>query len=133
MLPLGKESWRYLADSERKTQPCGKNRPSLPIPDRARGAVSARTYESQRSRCRSICWVGSAVCAAVIHGRRAAGSDTAAEYIAVARDRVRLALAGKLRRRPLGRPVYRPGPNDRIARRPENWTTKPAYEASLFA
>lgn len=77
--------------------------------------------------------VGSAVCAAVIHGRRAAGSDTATEYIAIARDRVRLALAGKLRRRPLGRPVYQPGPNDRIARRPENWKTQPPDETSLFA
>ena len=76
--------------------------------------------------------VGSAVCAAVIHGRRAAGSDTVAEYISVARDRVKLALAGKLRRRPLGRPVYQPGPNDRIARRPETWTIAPPG-ASLFA
>lgn len=76
--------------------------------------------------------VGSAACAAVIHGRRAAGSDTSAEYIAVARERVKMALAGKLRRRPLGRPVYQPGPNDRIARKPEHWPRE-IFEASLFA
>ncbi|MGB6484437.1 MAG: site-specific DNA-methyltransferase [Candidatus Acidiferrales bacterium] len=77
--------------------------------------------------------VGSAACAAVIHARRAAGSDTCAEYIAIARERVRLALTGKLRRRPLGRPVYQPGPNDRIARRPASWVEEQASEATLFA
>ena len=63
--------------------------------------------------------VGSSACAAVLHGRRAAGSDTVPEYILSARERVRLALEGKLRRRPLGQPVYQPGPDDRIARRPD--------------
>lgn len=77
--------------------------------------------------------VGSAACAAVIHGRRAAGSDTSAEYINIARERVKLALAGKLRRRPLGRPVYQPGPNDRIARRPSHWSARHTEEATLFA
>lgn len=76
--------------------------------------------------------VGSAACAAVIHGRRTAGADTSAEYIAVARERVKMALAGRLRRRPLGKPVYQPGPNDRIARRPAHWPTETS-EVSLFA
>lgn len=76
--------------------------------------------------------VGSAACAAVLHGRRAAGSDMVAEYVSVARDRLKLAIAGKLRRRPLGRAVYQPGPNDRIARRPENWAVA-VRESSLFA
>lgn len=76
--------------------------------------------------------VGSAACAAVLHARRAAGSDTSAEYIGIARERVKLAFAGKLRHRPLGRPVYQPGPNDRIARRPANWIEKPSAESALF-
>lgn len=76
--------------------------------------------------------VGSAACAAIIHGRRAAGSDTCPEYIGIARERVRQALAGKLRRRPLGRPIYQPSRNDRIARRPANWSEQPTAEATLF-
>lgn len=76
--------------------------------------------------------VGSAVCAAVIHGRRAAGSDTAAEYVAMARERVKLALTGKLRRRPLGRPVYQPRPNDRITQKPVDWLSEEST-ALLFA
>ena len=62
--------------------------------------------------------VGSAACAAVLHGRRAAGADTALEYLKIAKQRVGLALAGKLPRRPLDRPVYVPRPTDRIAQMP---------------
>ncbi|MFQ5800089.1 MAG: DNA-methyltransferase [Bacteroidota bacterium] len=62
--------------------------------------------------------VGSTACAAVLHGRRAAGAETVAEYVAIAARRVKAAAAGTLRRRPLGRPVYRPRTADKIAQRP---------------
>ncbi len=62
--------------------------------------------------------VGSAACAAVIHKRRAAGADLSLEYLAIAEKRVQLALQGKLPRRPLGKQIYVPGPNDKIAKRP---------------
>lgn len=77
--------------------------------------------------------VGSAACAAVLHGRRAAGADIVAEYLQVARDRVKLALEGRLRRRPLGRPIYQPGPNDRIAQRPGHVSRLNAAQPALFA
>ena len=51
---------------------------------------------------------GSAAVAAVLHGRRAAGADVVAEYIQIAKERVRLAAAGSLRTRPMHRPVYKP-------------------------
>lgn len=63
--------------------------------------------------------VGSAACAAVIHKRRAAGADLAMEYLDIARQRIELAVQGRLPRRPLGKLVYVPGPNDRIAKRPK--------------
>jgi adenine-specific DNA-methyltransferase len=77
--------------------------------------------------------VGSAACAAVLHGRRAAGADTVAEYLQVARERVKRALEGELRRRPLGRPIYQPSPNDRIAQRPENTSSVRSIQSPLFA
>lgn len=77
--------------------------------------------------------VGSTACAAVIHQRRVAGADTVREYLEVARARVKLALGGKLRRRPLGKPIYKPGPNDRIARRPQDWSVEEPYSAPLFS
>jgi adenine-specific DNA-methyltransferase len=63
--------------------------------------------------------VGSAACAAVLHGRRAAGADLSAEYLNVARQRVELAIQGKLPRRPLGKSVYVPNPGDTITKRPK--------------
>lgn len=76
--------------------------------------------------------VGSAACAAVIHGRRAAGADLVAEYLQTARDRVKRALQGDLRRRPLGRAIYQPSPNDRVAQRPAELSNLPPAP-TLFA
>jgi adenine-specific DNA-methyltransferase len=63
--------------------------------------------------------VGSAACAAVLHRRRAAGADLSTEYLNIARQRIELAMQGRLPRRPLGKQVYVPGPNDKIAKRPK--------------
>jgi adenine-specific DNA-methyltransferase len=62
--------------------------------------------------------VGSTACAAVMHGRRAAGADLSSEYLGLARQRVKAAFHGTLRTRPRGKPIYVPGPADKIARRP---------------
>ena len=52
--------------------------------------------------------VGSTAVAAVRHGRRAAGADVVDAYIQTARERVMLAVAGMLKTRPMGKPVYEP-------------------------
>jgi adenine-specific DNA-methyltransferase len=62
--------------------------------------------------------VGSTACAAIIHGRRAAGADLVRDYLRIARDRIKLAWEGKLPRRPLDRPVYVAGPRSSIAQMP---------------
>lgn len=62
--------------------------------------------------------VGSAACAAVLHGRRAAGADLVADYLKTAAERIKLSLKGTLPRRPLGRAVYVPRSTDRIAQMP---------------
>jgi adenine-specific DNA-methyltransferase len=62
--------------------------------------------------------VGSTACAAILHGRRAAGSDISAEYLKIAHRRITLASDQRVPRRPLNRPVYVPRQNDRIARIP---------------
>lgn len=60
--------------------------------------------------------VASALCAAVRHGRRAAGSDLVAEYVVIGTARVTAAYAGTLKTRPMGKPVYTPGPNCKLAK-----------------
>ena len=52
--------------------------------------------------------VGSSIVAALMHGRTAYGCDIVPEYADIARERVRRLRAGKLRTRPMGKPVYDP-------------------------
>ncbi|MBI3895364.1 MAG: site-specific DNA-methyltransferase [Acidobacteria bacterium] len=75
--------------------------------------------------------VGSTACAAAIHGRKSAGAEVSYEYLKIARERLLLAFARKLPRRPLGRPIYVPGPNDRIAKRPPELAGGPPNPSQL--
>lgn len=52
--------------------------------------------------------VGTTVLAALLHDRKAIGVEIMPEYIEIARERIRLAEAGKLRIRPMERAVYDP-------------------------
>ena len=52
--------------------------------------------------------VGSAVVAALKHGRQAYGCDVVEEYVEIAWERVRALQDGTLRTRPMGKPVYDP-------------------------
>jgi len=61
--------------------------------------------------------VGTTACAAVLHGRRAAGAELVERYMAIARTRIRLAARGSLRTRPRDRPVYEPRPDSALVRR----------------
>jgi adenine-specific DNA-methyltransferase len=63
--------------------------------------------------------VGTTACAAVLHGRRAAGAEIVAEYVAIARERLAMAAAGCLGTRPRTRPVHEPDPGSALARRDE--------------
>ncbi|NSW57588.1 MAG: site-specific DNA-methyltransferase [Armatimonadetes bacterium] len=51
---------------------------------------------------------GTSAVAAVMRGRRAAGADTVAEYLEIARQRIAEAIAGTVPYRPLDMPVYNP-------------------------
>jgi len=52
--------------------------------------------------------VGTTAIAALMHGRRALGSEIVPEYVKVAKERIRLGEAGRLRIRPMERPIYDP-------------------------
>lgn len=52
--------------------------------------------------------VGSALVAALKHGRNAAGCDTVEEYVKIAQQRIAALEAGTLRTRPMGKPIYDP-------------------------
>ncbi|MFQ6084568.1 MAG: DNA-methyltransferase [Candidatus Aminicenantia bacterium] len=52
--------------------------------------------------------VGSTAIAAILHGRKAVGADIVEEYIKIAKERINLLFRGKLKLRPLGKPIYTP-------------------------
>lgn len=68
--------------------------------------------------------VGSALIAAVKQGRRAMGSEKEETYVEIARDRIRGYFSGRLKIRPLGKPVYRPTGRERVSQIPEEWKQK---------
>src|SRR3989344_4630624 len=51
---------------------------------------------------------GTAVAAAIRHNRRAVGAEIMSDYVKIAQERIRQAAQGKLKTRPMNRPVYDP-------------------------
>ena len=68
--------------------------------------------------------VGSALLAALMHDRKAAGSEKEPQYVHIAYQRLRALFEGNLRYRPLGRPIYQPSGREKISRVPEEWLDK---------
>jgi len=65
--------------------------------------------------------VGSALLAAIMNKRRAMGCEKEAEYIEIARGRIRDLDAGTLGYRPLGKPVYQPTGREKVSQVPDEW------------
>ena len=70
---------------------------------------------------------GTTAIAALMHGRRAIGAEILPKYVKIAKRRIRLAEAGKLRIRPMDRPVYDPAaPHRSVPPRQVSLTDDPA-------
>lgn len=67
------------------------------------------------------CGVGSAIIAALRHNRKSMGVDKELEYVALARQRIEDFYTGKLKIRPLGKPVFEPTGRERISQIPPEW------------
>ncbi len=65
--------------------------------------------------------VGSALIAAVKHGRKAFGSEQEASYVTIAQERISSFFNGTLRIRPLGKPVYKPTGKEKVSQVPPEW------------
>lgn len=65
--------------------------------------------------------VGSSLLAAILHGRKAMGVDNNESYINIAKERIMTLCNGRLKRRLLGAPKYRPSGKEKIAQRPLEW------------
>ncbi len=65
--------------------------------------------------------VGSALLAAIIHNRRAIGIDKQREYVDITVERLKAFQNGVLKKRPLGKPVYKPTGKEKITQVPLEW------------
>ncbi|MEM2703246.1 MAG: site-specific DNA-methyltransferase [Candidatus Bathyarchaeia archaeon] len=68
--------------------------------------------------------VGSSIIAAILHNRRGMGVDKEKIYTDMAYERIVAALKGSLKRRPLGKPIYEPKGNEKVAKPPPEWQGK---------
>jgi adenine-specific DNA-methyltransferase len=65
--------------------------------------------------------VGSALLAALRNKRKAFGCEKEEQYIEIAKQRVEDLFSGKLRYRPLGKPVHQPTGREKVAQVPIEW------------
>lgn len=68
-----------------------------------------------------FCGVGSALVAALINNRKAAGVDKEKEYVSIAKQRIEDFYTGKLKIRPLGKPVHEPTGKEKVSQIPKEW------------
>ncbi len=73
--------------------------------------------------------VGSALLAALRHGRRALGIDKEQAYIEEAKARIGKLFSGELPYRQLGKPVYQPTGREKVSQTPKEWNERKANEA----
>jgi len=69
--------------------------------------------------------VGTSLIAALLHNRRAMGSERDADYAQIARRRLQEYFNGTLRRRPIGKPVHQPTGKEKVAQIPDEWKDSP--------
>ncbi|OGO42262.1 MAG: DNA methyltransferase [Chloroflexi bacterium RBG_16_57_9] len=69
--------------------------------------------------------VGTTLIAAIMHNRRAAGSEKESEYVEIAHERLLAYFNGTLTVRPIGKPVYEPTGREKVSQVPEEWQSTP--------
>lgn len=67
------------------------------------------------------CGVGSTVVAALKNGRSAVGIDKEEKYCLITQQRIEQMLVGKLKYRPINKPIYQPEQGSKITIRPKEW------------
>lgn len=67
---------------------------------------------------------GTSVIAALKHNRRGIGIDKEKQYLSIANRRVGQLEKGRLKSRPMGKPLHRPRSTDKVAKVPDEWLVK---------
>src|SRR3990167_6925741 len=67
------------------------------------------------------CGAGAAIIAALKNNRKAAGIDKETEYISIAKQRIEDFYNGRLKIRPMGKPIYVPTGHEKVSQIPSEW------------
>jgi adenine-specific DNA-methyltransferase len=67
------------------------------------------------------CGVGSSLIAGLKQGRRVIGCEKEPRYVEIANERITAFYQGRLKIRPLGKPVHTPTGREKVAQVPEEW------------
>lgn len=65
--------------------------------------------------------VGSTMIAAIKNHRNTIGIEKEEGYVAIAKNRIQKLLEGKLKLRPINKPIHKPSPKDKVAQVPLEW------------
>ena len=65
--------------------------------------------------------VGSALIAGIKHKRRVIGCEKVPKYVQIAKERIDLFVLGKLKIRPLGKPIHQPTGKEKVSQYPLEW------------
>lgn len=68
--------------------------------------------------------VGSSMIASLIHNRNTIGIEKEEKYCRFTEERIKLLRSGKLKVRPITKPIHVPSPNDKVAQIPMEWLTQ---------
>lgn len=68
-----------------------------------------------------FCGVGSAMIASIRHNRKTIGVDKEVEYVSLAKQRIEDFYTGKLKIRPMGKPVFEPTGQEKVSQIPPEW------------
>jgi len=68
--------------------------------------------------------VGSALLAALMHGRKAIGVEKEKEYLYISKERIYQLFNGTLKTRLLGKPVHKPSGREKVSQAPLEWTRR---------
>lgn len=66
--------------------------------------------------------VGSTLIAAIKNNRNAIGIEKEAEYVKITKQRIKDLQEGKLKLRPINKPIHKPSQNDKVSKIPSEWT-----------
>ena len=65
--------------------------------------------------------VGSTMLASIKNDRNVVGIEKEKKYVDIAKQRIKELKEGKLKLRPINKPIHKPKPTDKIAQRPKEW------------